>query len=352
MKKAELSIRNLTKKFDNYTAVDNVNFEIKDGEFFSLLGASGCGKTTILRMIAGFEKPSSGDILINGESIVNIPTEKREIGVVFQNYALFSNMRVEDNITYGLKIRKKSKKEIDEILEYYMNLMGLKKFAKRFPHELSGGQQQRVSLARALAIKPRLLLLDEPLSNLDLKLREEMREELMRIKSIEKITMVYVTHDQSEALYLADKIAVMNMGKVYQLDTPKNIYHFPKNTFTANFVGNTNILNKDRLISAMRKSGNNNIDLFKDYDNEQLFSIRPEKIDIISSNENQKNDDIYLDGILISYKFFGVISSLFVKIDDEKLIHISCYDKDFKELEGKPIKISFNHNSLIPIENI
>lgn len=356
-----LSAKNLTKVFGNYRAVDNVNFDIKNGEFFSLLGPSGCGKTTIIRMIAGFEVPDGGDILIDGKSIVNIPIEKREVGVVFQNYALFSNMKVKDNIIYGLKVRKKPKKEIEEILNYYLNLMGLEKLSSRFPHELSGGQQQRVALARALAIKPRILLLDEPLSNLDLKLREEMREELIRIKSIEKITIIYVTHDQSEALYLADKIAVMNMGKIYQFDSPNDIYNFPKNLFTAKFVGDTNILSKERIISIFNKSINNNkndmVNLIKDYDNNQLFSLRPEKISITYSdlqynNDIEESDNLFFEVLLANYRFFGSFYSLFVKIDDGELIHLYSYDNSFKYFENKKLIIYFKANNLIPVENI
>lgn len=350
-----LSVKNLTKIFGNYKAVDNVNFDIKNGEFFSLLGPSGCGKTTIIRMIAGFEPPNGGDILIDGKSIVNIPIEKREIGVVFQNYALFSNMKVKDNIIYGLKIRKKPKKEIEEILNYYLNLMGLEKLSDRFPHELSGGQQQRVALARALAIKPKLLLLDEPLSNLDLKLREEMREELMRIKNIEKITIIYVTHDQSEALYLADKIAVMNFGKIYQFDSPNNIYNFPANLFTAKFVGDTNIFSKERIISLLNKNNNRNdiFEIIKNYKDNQLFSIRPEKIKIADNfKEDKENNIVFFEGLLIKYRFSGVLSSLIIKIDEEEPIQAYSYDNDFKYFEDKKLKIYFSANNLIPLENI
>lgn len=351
-----LSVKNLTKIFGNYKAVDNVNFNIRNGEFFSLLGPSGCGKTTIIRMIAGFEHPNGGDILIDGKSIVNIPIEKREIGVVFQNYALFSNMKVKDNIIYGLKIRKKPKKEMEEILNYYLNLMGLEKLSDRFPHELSGGQQQRVALARALAIKPKLLLLDEPLSNLDLKLREEMREELMRIKNIEKITIIYVTHDQSEALYLADKIAVMNAGKICQFDSPKNIYNSPKNLFTAKFVGDTNIFSKERIISLLNKNNNRNdiFEIIKNYKDNQLFSIRPEKIKIADNfkKEDKENNIVFFEGLLIKYRFSGVLSSLIIKIDEEEPIQAYSYDNDFKYFEDKKLKIYFSANNLIPLENI
>lgn len=350
-----LSVKNLNKIFGNYKAVDNVNFDIKNGEFFSLLGPSGCGKTTVIRMIAGFESLNGGDILIDGKSIVNIPIEKREIGVVFQNYALFSNMKVKDNIIYGLKIRKKPKKEIEEILNYYLNLMGLEKLSDRFPHELSGGQQQRVALARALAIKPKLLLLDEPLSNLDLKLREEMREELMRIKNIAKITIIYVTHDQSEALYLADKIAVMNAGKICQFDSPKNIYNSPKNLFTAKFVGDTNIFSKERIISLLNKNNNRNdiFEIIKNYKDNQLFSIRPEKIKIADNfEEDKENNIVFFEGLLIKYRFSGVLSSLIIKIDEEEPIQAYSYDNDFKYFEDKKLKIYFSANNLIPLENI
>lgn len=347
-----LKLSALVKRFGDFTAVDEVSIEIEDGAFFSLLGSSGCGKTTILRMIAGFEKPTEGDILINGKSIINTSIEKREIGVVFQNYALFPHMKIYDNIAYGLRVRKKSKKEIEDTINYYVSLMGLSKLKNRYPYELSGGQQQRVALARALSIKPKLLLLDEPLSNLDVKLRVEMREELMRIKAIEKITMVYVTHDQSEALYLADKIAVMKYGKIYQFGTPKEIYYRPENEFTAGFIGETNIIKKKRL-----KLLASNIDEYiKEYDDEQSFSLRPENIYCRAGKDtfDKKKENKYfvIKGKLLNSRFFGSFSTFVVKVDDENELFIYSYGNDFYKKNESFINLYFNIKDLIPVKNI
>lgn len=333
--KTGISIHNLVKKFGNFTAVDRVSFEIPNSSFFSLLGASGCGKTTILRMIAGFETPTSGDICIDGVSILNIPIEKRKIGVVFQNYALFPHMTVNDNIAYGLKFAKLPKERILDQVSQYLRLMGLDSLGGRYPHELSGGQQQRVALARALAPEPKLLLLDEPLSNLDVKLRDEMREELMRVKQFSKITMVYVTHDQGEALYLSDQIAVLKQGRVMQQDSPKNIYHSPQNDFVAGFVGETNLITRERLEA---------LGLFPKKQSAS-YSLRPEKI------QYSEPSDFSVVGTLRYFRFFGVLSTLIIDIDGKTPITAYHYNgnKPITLKEGDPIKLCFNEEDLIPI---
>ncbi len=234
-----VSIRtvNLTKVFGEVVAVDHVSLEIKHGEFFTLLGPSGCGKTTFLRTIAGLELADEGSIYFDDQDITDMPAHLRGTGMVFQNYALWPHMNVFDNIAYGLKIRKVPKEEIRRRVKEVLKLVKLEGMENRTPHQLSGGQQQRVALARALVINPRVLLFDEPLSNLDAKLRIEMRAELRRLQRELGITAIYVTHDQEEAMSISDRIAVMNKGRIMQVGTPKEIYKNPRNEFVARFIG-------------------------------------------------------------------------------------------------------------------
>lgn len=237
-----VSVKNVTKKFGDFAANDHVNLEIEAGEFVSLLGPSGCGKTTLLSMILGIQDPTEGDILFGEQKIDEIPIHKRDVGMVFQNYALFPHMTVFDNVAFGLKMRKVPKAQIAEQVKEALAMVHLEELGSRYPRELSGGQQQRVALARAIVVKPRVLLLDEPLSNLDAKLREEMRFELKRLYRTLGITTIYVTHDQIEALSLSTKIAVMKQGVVQQYGSPLEIFLTPANDFVADFVGYTNFL--------------------------------------------------------------------------------------------------------------
>lgn len=239
---ADILVQNLVKKFGTATAVDNLNLEIKKGEMTALLGPSGCGKTTLLRMLAGFETPTSGTIRVNGQVVNDLPPQQRKIGIVFQDYAIFPTMTVFDNIAYGLKIKKLDKAEINRSVMEYLGLVGLVGYEKRMPSQLSGGQQQRVALARALITKPEVLLLDEPLSNLDAALRLRIRKEIRKIQQALGITAVFVTHDQEEALSIADRIFVMRSGKLMQAGTPAEIYARPQNDFVADFIGKSNIL--------------------------------------------------------------------------------------------------------------
>ena len=239
---ADILVQNLVKKFGTATAVDNLNLEIKKGEMTALLGPSGCGKTTLLRMLAGFETPTSGTIRVNGQVVNDLPPQQRKIGIVFQDYAIFPTMTVFDNIAYGLKIKKLDKAEINRSVMEYLGLVGLLGYEKRMPSQLSGGQQQRVALARALITKPEVLLLDEPLSNLDAALRLRIRKEIRKIQQALGITAVFVTHDQEEALSIADRIFVMRSGKLMQAGTPAEIYARPQNDFVADFIGKSNIL--------------------------------------------------------------------------------------------------------------
>ena len=241
---SDVVLKNITHRYDETEVLKGIDLTIKKGEFFTLLGPSGCGKTTMLRILAGFIEPTAGSVLIGDTDITSWGPEKRNMGIVFQNYALFPNMTVKENIAYGLKVRKKSKQYIDEKCAYYMQLAGLEKLAERRIHELSGGQQQRVAIARALVIEPQMLLLDEPMSNLDVALRVKMREEIRAIQQKIGITTLFITHDQQEALAVSDKIAVMNEGHVMQVGTPKEIYNHPQNEFVANFVGTSNCMKK------------------------------------------------------------------------------------------------------------
>jgi multiple sugar transport system ATP-binding protein len=234
---AQAKFENLTKKFGEVVAVDNINLEIEDGEFVTLVGPSGCGKSTTLRLLAGLENPTSGSIYIDDKKIDHLPPQKREISMVFQSYALFPHMSVEANIAFGLKIKKESQEEKEKKIKWALKLLGLSGLEKRIPKELSGGQRQRVALGRALVLKPKVLLLDEPLSNLDAKLRLKMRTELKRLHKRIKTTILYVTHDQAEAMTLSDRLAVMKDGKILQLGPPEEIYSKPVDLFTAGFIG-------------------------------------------------------------------------------------------------------------------
>jgi spermidine/putrescine transport system ATP-binding protein len=239
---ALLEIRNVTRRFGAFTAVDDVSISIEAGEFFTLLGPSGCGKTTLLRMIAGFDAPDVGQILVDGKDMTGIPPESRNIHTVFQSYALFPHMNVEDNIAFPLRMVKTDPAQIGARVEEALEDVRLTGMNKRFPNELSGGQKQRVAVARALINRPKLLLLDEPLAALDAKLKENVQLELITLQKEIGVTFVYVTHDQGEALALSHRIAVMNHGRVEQLDEPSKIYGFPRNRFVADFIGQCNLL--------------------------------------------------------------------------------------------------------------
>lgn len=237
-----INLVNITKSFDNEIILDNMNLYINESEFLTLLGPSGCGKTTTLRLIGGFETPDSGSIYFDGEDITNVPPNKRSLNTVFQKYALFPHMNINENIAFGLKIKNKSKSYIEDKIKYALKLVNLDGYGKRMPNSLSGGQQQRIAIARAIVNEPKVLLLDEPLGALDLKLRQDMQYELIRLKKELGITFVYVTHDQEEALTMSDTIVVMNQGYIQQIGTPESIYNEPENAFVADFIGDSNII--------------------------------------------------------------------------------------------------------------
>lgn len=236
-----IELSGIKKAWEDFKLEIN-DLRVKDGEFLTLLGPSGCGKTTTLRIIAGFEKPDSGEILFDGKSVNELPPYERGIGIVFQDYALFPHMSVFKNVAFGLEMRRLPKAEIERRVKWALDLVGLKGFENRYPEQLSGGQQQRVALARALVVEPQVLLLDEPLSNLDAKIRERLRGEIRRIQRELGITTIYVTHDQEEAMAISDRIAVMNVGKLEQVGSPLELYYRPKTEFVARFLGLSNIL--------------------------------------------------------------------------------------------------------------
>lgn len=297
---SKIIIKDAVKEYGEKTVIKSVNLEIQDGEFFTLLGPSGCGKTTLLRMIAGFNSIEGGEFYFNDTLINNMDPSKRNIGMVFQNYAVFPNMTVRGNIEFGLKERKVPKNEMDERVEKILDIMKIREYADRKPQNLSGGQQQRVALARAIVIEPDVLLMDEPLSNLDAKLRVELREEIRRIQKEIGITTVYVTHDQEEAMAVSDRIAVMKDGVIQQCDMPRKIYHKPNNMFVASFIGTNNVINgnynkdlKETVIDSGEKFA---YDLGNVPSQRVKLSIRPEdlRLDPNGDIEVKINDEVFL----------------------------------------------------------
>ena len=292
MKKAEVKFENITKKFNETTAVDNVSCNFEAGTLTTLLGPSGCGKTTSLRIIAGLERATSGKILVDNEDVTLLPATDRDVSMVFQSYALFPHMSVIENVSYGLKMINVNKEEYIEKALETLKLVNLDGYENRMPSELSGGQQQRVAVARAIVLKPKVLLFDEPLSNLDAKLRRQVREDIREIQQKLGVTTIYVTHDQEEALAISDKVIVMNKAVIAQQGSPKDLYNFPKNKFVANFIGDANdvsaeIINKqsntyELKLAEMSVKIENNQDL-KD---KVTLALRPEKIKIKRDNNN------------------------------------------------------------------
>ncbi len=317
MADAFLRIDNLVKSFAGNTVVKGVNLAFQKGEFVSLLGPSGCGKTTILRMIAGFERPTSGQILVEGQDISPLPPNRRKIGMVFQAYALFPNMNVEDNVGFGLKIAGVPRDARRARVEEMLKLIGLPGYGKRFPFEMSGGQQQRVALARALAPKPRMLLLDEPLSALDAKIRVSLREEIRAIQRELGITTVFVTHDQEEALSISDRIVVLSAGNVEQVGAPFEIYNKPATRFVATFVGQINTLTGKVVDGAARM-----VDLDGQVvhvsalpagaasGSEIALTLRPEAVRVAGSAQG----DVALDGTVSEVAFLGSVIRLKVRL--------------------------------------
>ncbi len=306
-----IELKNITKSFDGEVVLDNISLDIYDNEFITLLGPSGCGKTTTLRLIGGFETPDAGDILFMGQRINDLPPHKRNVNTVFQRYALFPHLNVFENIAFPLRERKTPKDELNERVHEMLSLVALKGFEHRSVSSLSGGQQQRVAIARALVGKPRVLLLDEPLAALDLKLRKDMQQELKNIQKATGITFVFVTHDQEEALSMSDTIVVMSEGRIQQIGSSQDVYNEPKNAFVADFIGESNIVDgvmlRDKLVSF---SGHTFPCVDGGFGQNEAVDVvvRPEDVDIVALDKGQ------LTGMVTSVTFMGVHYEVIVDI--------------------------------------
>ncbi len=310
---AFLSVKNIVKKFDTQTALNNVNVDIEKGELVSILGPSGCGKTTLLRIIAGLETPDMGQVFIDGKDCTQLPPSKRNFGIVFQSYALFPHMTVEQNLMFGLNQQKHlSKEERKERDREVLEMVDLYDHRKKYPSQLSGGQQQRIALARAISLKPAFLLLDEPLSALDAKVRVKLRAEIRRIQKKLGITTILVTHDQEEALTMADKIVVMNNAVVEQIGTPKEIYNAPKTAFTAQFIGTMNLYQQDRT----------------------AWGVRPELIGI--TRTAKAGDPAYLKGTVEEIEFRGALTRIYGRLEERG--ETVCADMDSHQEETLCLK--------------
>lgn len=325
-----IDLRNIVVTFDDELVLKEINLSIKDKEFVTLLGPSGCGKTTTLRIIAGFVTPDEGDVIFEGERINDVPAYKRQVNTIFQRYALFPHLNVYENIAFGLRIKKIPEKEIRQKVNEMLELVNLRGFQKRNVNSLSGGQQQRVAIARALVNRPKVLLLDEPLAALDLKLRKEMQIELMKIQKSLGITFIYVTHDQEEALTMSDTVVVMNQGEIQQIGTPEDIYNEPKNAFVADFIGESNIFHgimlEDKLVNIQNH-------VFRCVDtgfklNEPIDAvIRPEDVRIHEPSEGD------ITGRVESVIFKGVHYEIVVNVNNYKwLVHTTKYQQPGDEV--------------------
>jgi spermidine/putrescine ABC transporter ATP-binding subunit len=336
-----IQIRNVTKRFGKVAAVDNVSLDIMAGEFFVLLGPSGCGKTTLLRMIAGFEVPTEGQILIDGQDMSRVPSNKRPVNMVFQSYAVFPHMSVADNVAYGLKIAGVGRGEREDRVREALDLVKLGGFEDRMPDQMSGGQRQRVALARSLVMKPKVLLLDEPLSALDAKLRAQMQFELADLQDQVGITFVTVTHDQDEALSMASRIAVINKGEVAQLATPSDLYEYPANRFVADFVGSVNIFEGKLIVDDPDKAAVDCPGLGKVYLNHGVtgphgadvwVALRPEKMYLHVQGKGKAVEAAAKDapeghnfarGVIKGMSYLGDITLFEIKLDSGAMIRVS-----------------------------
>jgi len=341
----EVIIKNAVKRYGDFQAINSISLNIKEGEFFTLLGPSGCGKTTLLRMIAGFNSIEGGDFYFGDRRINDVPAYKRDIGMVFQNYAIFPHLSVEDNVAYGLKARKMPADEIKKKVADALELVQISHLAKRMPNELSGGQQQRVALARAFVIEPSVLLMDEPLSNLDAKLRVQMRTVIKKLQHRLGITTIYVTHDQQEALAISDRIAVMKEGCIMQIGTPNEIYAKPKNPFVAGFIGVSNFLDceisgpQDNADVSIKGEMDMHMRLQKEYHGKAQISARPEQLFFATEG---------MPGTILFQTFLGDFIQYEVHLEDGQDLIINEYTKDSPAVHetGEKTHISFDLNKV------
>lgn len=308
----KLELRGLRKTYERVVALHEATLEVKDGEFLTLLGPSGCGKTTLLRMIAGITEGDQGEVWLAGKRIDTLPPESRNIGMVFQSYALFPHMTVFNNLAFGLRMRKVTKEEMKRRVRDALQLVNLTDYAERFPKQLSGGQQQRVALARALVIEPALLLLDEPLSNLDAKLRDSLRHDLRELLQKLGITSVYVTHDQTEALALSDRIVVMNEGRIVEIGTPRELYQTPHSRFAAEFLGSTNLIEVELMSGLLNLPWGESLPYWGHQRGKALLSVRPEELTVIEDTRGQ--------AIIETVTFLGSVVHYQVKLGNYHLL--------------------------------
>lgn len=336
---AAIELREASRAFGTVIALDRVSLAIAPGEFFALLGPSGSGKTTCLRLIAGFDQPDSGEVLLDGNDVTGVPPFERNVNTVFQDYALFPHMSVAENVAYGLRVRGVKSAERLKRAGEMLELVRLDSFGDRRPAQLSGGQKQRVALARALINQPRVLLLDEPLGALDLKLREEMQAELKGLQQRLGITFVFVTHDQGEALSMADRVAVFSRGRVEQLDTPRELYNRPRTAFVANFVGSANVIPAElaHALTGQRRS----------------FAIRPELIDILAPGERAPDGAVSCEGTLLDVLYHGASSRCRVQIAQDAVLAVARPEAAGGEPEletGARVRLAWRPESAVMLE--
>ena len=321
-----LKIEGLSRTFGAVTALDDFTLTIKEGELVSLLGPSGCGKTTALRIVAGLEKTDSGEITLNGRKITNVPAHKRNMGMVFQSYSLFPHLNIEENVAFGLQMRREGKSSRLNKAGELLELVGLTTQHKRFPHQLSGGQQQRVALARALAIQPEVLLLDEPLSALDAQVRQNLREEIRRLQVELNTTTLFVTHDQEEAMAISDRVGVMSHGKLEQIDTPDELYNRPSTLFVASFIGAMNRLPAQLKNGEVEVLGEKlPVRSHDEKDGEVTALIRPESIELL-------HDSRYHNAVVVTRSFLGASSRISIRMNDGSILQSLMQSSDSMEL--------------------
>ena len=353
---SEVRVQQIVKRFGTTTAVAGIDLEMPSGRLFFLLGPSGCGKTTLLRMIAGFETPTAGSIHFGDRDVTKLPPEKRDAGMVFQGYALWPHLSVFENVAFGLRVRKTPEAELRTRVGEALDLVRMSTLGDRKPTQLSGGQQQRVALARALAFRPGVLLLDESLSNLDAKLRLEMRTEIRRIVDEAEITTIYVTHDQEEALSLADGLAVLRDGKVEQVGTPRDLYVRPGTRFTASFLGETNFLGgsisdaSDGFLTLDTDAGPIRIKADKDSSTKTTMSIRPEAIRILSGNETAPDGWTPLDATVENSIFLGDSAELGVRAAKASMRVRELHPRIDRSI-GSPIRLAIDPQDVVLVDD-